>query len=96
LGAAEKYRRKDGSGPVNPSIFKPKQLVENFVEKIAAARPLASVLAAAKNAAPVQMLSINILFSTTYEQHPMRFRLKRSSPVRGLKASQTVRVLHKD
>jgi hypothetical protein len=58
---------------MNPSIFKPKELVENFVEKIAAAHPLASVLAAAKNAAPVQMLAINVVFSMTYGQSPMAF-----------------------
>jgi hypothetical protein len=81
---------------MNPSIFRPKQLVENSVEKIRRIRPAANLLAPAKNAAAVEMLPMNILFSINYEQDPMRFGLKRSSPARGLKAPQTARVLHKD
>jgi hypothetical protein len=81
---------------MNSSIFRPKQLVENFVEKNNTLRPTSGLLAPAKNAAPVEMLPINILFSITYEQPQMLFGLKQGVFVRGLKASQTVRVLHKD
>jgi len=61
---------------MNPSVFKPKQLVENSVEKIARTREAESALAPAKNAAPVEMMPINPLFSTTYEQHPKRSGIK--------------------
>jgi hypothetical protein len=81
---------------MNPSIFRPKQLVENFVEKNHTPCPTADLLAPAKNAAPVEMLPINILFSITYEQPQVLFGLKQGVSVRGLKASQTGRVLHKD
>jgi hypothetical protein len=81
---------------MNSSVFGPKELVENFVEKTNGTRPTASLLAPAKNAAPIEMLPINILFSITYEQRPRRFELKQSSLVRGLKAAQIARVLHKD
>ena len=81
---------------MNPSLFRPKRLVENSVEKIRPARAAATVVPPAKNAAPMRVLPINILFSTGYEQHPVLFGLKWSLPVRGLKAPQTGRVLHKD
>jgi hypothetical protein len=81
---------------MNPSIFRPKGLVENSVEKIRRRWAAASLLAPAKNAAPVEMRLIIIVFSIIYEQRPVRFGLKWSSPVRDLKASQRVRVLHKD
>ena len=81
---------------MNPSIFRPKQLVENSVEKITRTRGAESVLAPAKNAVPVEMMPINLGFSITYEQHPMLIGLKWPSPVRALNAPKTVRVLHKD
>jgi hypothetical protein len=81
---------------MNPSIFKPKQLVENSVEKARCTGAAASLLTPAKNAAVVEMQTIIILFTGTYEQRPVPFGLNWSSPFRGLKASQTVRVLHKD
>jgi hypothetical protein len=81
---------------MNPSIFRPKQLVENSVEKIRRIGPPANLLAPAKNAAVAEMLPINGSFSINYEQDLMRFGLKRSSPARGLKAPQMARVLHKD
>jgi len=71
---------------VNPSIFMRKEPVENFVEKITRTRGAESVLARAKNAAPVQMTPISLVFSITYEQHPMRIGLKWPSRVRALSA----------
>ena len=71
---------------MNPSIIRPKQPVENFVEKITRARGAESVLAPAKNAAPVEMVPINLVFSITYEQRPARIGLKWPSRVRTLNA----------
>jgi hypothetical protein len=73
---------------MNPSIFRPKQLVENFVENIQRYLQTANLLVPAQNAAVVEILPINIVFSINYEQHPMRFGLKWSSPARGLKTPQ--------
>jgi hypothetical protein len=78
------------------SIFRPKRLVEKSVEKILRTHPAPSLLAPAKNAAPVEMLPINVLFSITYRRQPRPFVWKRLSPVRRPKAWPTVRVLHKD
>jgi hypothetical protein len=61
---------------MNPSIFRPKRLVENSVEKIMRTRGVESVLAPAKNAASVEMMLISLVFSVTYEQHPRRIGLK--------------------
>jgi hypothetical protein len=58
---------------MNPCIFRPKQLVENSVEKIRRRHLVANRPAPAKNAAPVKMPPINSLFSITYEQVPVRF-----------------------
>jgi hypothetical protein len=71
---------------MNPSIFRPKQPVENFVEKVTRTRGAKSVLAPAKNAAPMEMMPINLVFSITYEQHPMGIGLKWPSRVRALNA----------
>jgi hypothetical protein len=71
---------------MNPSIFRPKQPVENFVEKITRARGAESVLAPAKNAAPMDMIPISLVFSITYEQHPVGIGLKWPSLVRALYA----------
>jgi hypothetical protein len=56
---------------MNPSIFRPKQFVENSVEKITRAGRAESVLEPAKNAALVEMMPINLVFSITYEQRPL-------------------------
>jgi hypothetical protein len=69
---------------MNPSIFRAKQSVENFVEKVTRTRGAESVLAPAKNAAPMEMMLINPVFSITYEQHPMGIGLKWPSLVRAL------------
>jgi hypothetical protein len=71
---------------MNPSVFRPKQLVENSVEKITGGRGAESMLAPAKNAAPMEMIPINLVFSITYEQHPMGIGLKWPSRVRTLNA----------
>jgi hypothetical protein len=57
---------------MNPSIFKPKQFVENFVENITRRRGAESVLAPAKYAASVEMMPIRLVVSITYEQYPTR------------------------
>jgi hypothetical protein len=88
MGAAEKHRRKDGPGPMNASIFGPKQLVENFVEKTSRSRLAVSPRAPAKNAASIQMLTINILFSITYKQFSPRLGCQQGLFVRGPQASQ--------
>jgi len=69
---------------MNPSIFRAKQPVENFVEKITRPRGAESVLAPAKNAAPMKMMPINLAFSITYEELPIRIELKWPSHVRAL------------
>ncbi len=69
---------------MNPSIFRAKQPVENFVEKVARTRGAESVLAPAKNAAPMEMMVINPVFSITYEQHPIGIGLNCPSRVRAL------------
>jgi hypothetical protein len=71
---------------MNPSIFRAKQPVENFVEKITRPRGAESVLAPAKNAAPMEMMPINLGFSITYEEPLMRIGLKWPSLVRALYA----------
>jgi hypothetical protein len=81
---------------MNPSIFRPKELVENSVENIRRTRKAATLLAPAKNAAGVAMLPISALFSINYKQVTRRFGLKWPSPARGLKAPPKTRVLHKD
>jgi hypothetical protein len=73
---------------MNPSVFRPKQLVENYVENIRRHRQIANLLAPAKNAAAVEILPVNIVFSINYEPDPMRFGLKWSLPARGLKTPQ--------
>jgi len=71
---------------MNPGICRPKQLVENSVEKMTRTRKAESVLAPAKNAAPVEMMPINPFFSITYEQHPMRIGFKSPSRAGALNA----------
>jgi hypothetical protein len=61
---------------MNPSIFRLKQPVENFVEKVTRTQGAESVLAPAKNAAPMNTVPINLVFSITYEQHSMGIGLK--------------------
>jgi hypothetical protein len=69
---------------MNPCIFRAKQSVENFVEKVTRTRGAESVLAPAKNAAPMEMMLINLVFSITYEYHPMGIGWKWPSLVRAL------------
>ena len=69
---------------MNPSIFRPKQSVENFVEKVTRSRGAESVLAPAKNAAPMEIVPINPVFSITYERPCMEIGLKRPSLARAL------------
>ena len=69
---------------MNPRIFRAKRPVENFVEKVTRTRGAESVLAPAKNAAPMEMVLINPVFSITYEHHPMGIGLKSVSLVRAL------------
>ena len=71
---------------MNPSIIRPKQPVENFVEKVTWTRGAESALAPAKNAAPVELMPISLVFSITYEQHPVGIGLKWPSLVRALYA----------
>jgi hypothetical protein len=71
---------------MNPSIIRPKQPVENFVEKITRTRGAESVLAPAKNAVPMKMMLINLGFSITYGQQPTRIGLKWPSRGRPLNA----------
>ncbi len=52
---------------MNPSIIRAKQPVENFVEKATQTRGVESLLAPAKNAAPVEMMPVKLVFSVTYE-----------------------------
>jgi len=61
---------------MNASIFRPKRLVENSVEKTWRTSAVASLLAPAKNAAPVEMQPIIIVFSIVYEQPPARLGLQ--------------------
>jgi hypothetical protein len=81
---------------MNPSIFRPKELVENSVEKISRTCSTLSLLAPAKNAAPIETLPTNTLFSVIYEQPCMRSGLQQGLFVRSPGAAQTGRVLHKD
>jgi hypothetical protein len=69
---------------MNPNIIRPKRPVENFVEKGTRARGTESVLAPAKNAAPVEMMPINLVFSITYERSHKRIGSKCPSRVRAL------------
>jgi hypothetical protein len=71
---------------MNPSIIRPKQPVENFVEKAMQTRGAESALAPAKNAAPVEMMPISLVFSITYERRPTRIGLKWPYLVRALNA----------
>jgi hypothetical protein len=71
---------------MNPSIFRPKQLVENSVENIARTRGVESLLTPAKNAAPMQIMPINLVFSITYERRPTRIGLQWTSCLRALNA----------
>ena len=70
---------------MNPSIFRPKQPVENFVEKITRARGAESVLAPAKNAAPMDMIPISLVFSITYERCPHANWIEMALPYQGPK-----------
>jgi hypothetical protein len=67
-----------------------------FCGKISRHRTPASPLAPAKNAAAVEVRPIIIVFSIIYELRRARLGLKWPFSGRGLKASQMVRVLHKD
>jgi hypothetical protein len=72
---------------MNPSIFRPKQLVENFVEKITRARGAGSLLTPAKNAAPVKMMPISLVFSSTYERLPRANWIEMALPRQGPKCA---------
>jgi hypothetical protein len=71
---------------MNPSIFKPKQPVENSVQKNTRTREAESALAPAKNAAPMEMMPISPFLSISYEQHPMRIGFKSPSRAGALNA----------
>jgi len=70
---------------MNPSIIRPKQPVENFVEKVTRTRGAESALAPAKNAAPVELMPISLVFSITYERCPHANWIEMALPYQGPK-----------
>ena len=70
---------------MNPSIIRPKQPVENFVEKAMQTRGAESALAPAKNAAPVELMPISLVFSITYERCPHANWIEMALPYQGPK-----------
>jgi hypothetical protein len=71
---------------MNASIIRPKQPVEKFVEKVTRTRGAESALAPAKNAVPVQMMPISLVFSITYERRPDASWIEMALPCKGLNA----------